>query len=265
MWTRTKRTGDEQLPLLTTAYCSSQHAITGFTPNKLMLRREVHQPQDVWSGTAELRSGRAEAPEFLYNLTEGLKEAQSTAREHHRVAQERHKRTYTVRAGEHPYSVGDLVYVKDDTKKKGQSPKLQDPWMGPLIVSACPCPVLYEIRGRQRSKVIHHDRLKLYNSDVVPVWVQRLRSQVLQSYQSSAGLPPEVDSLTVPEPPRPEDISKDTTYCEEPLGSCDTGSPSQPGAPGCPLGKEPAARDSSESVVKTSSGRAFHKPARYKK
>lgn len=46
---------DEQLSLLASAYRSSQHAITGFEPN-MMLGREVHQPQDICSGTAELRS-----------------------------------------------------------------------------------------------------------------------------------------------------------------------------------------------------------------
>lgn len=172
---------DEHLPLLTSVYHSSQHAVTGFTPNRLMLGREVHQPQDIWSGTAELKSDRVEAPDFLYNLTEGLKEAQNTAREHLRVAQECQKKTYDVQAGERSYSAGDLVYIKDDTKKKGQSPKLQAPWMGPLIVSACRSPVLYEIRGRKCSKIMHHDRLKPYNSDEVPVWVQQLRSQVLHS------------------------------------------------------------------------------------
>ncbi len=38
---------DEHLPLLTSAYRSSQHAVTGFTPNRLMLGREVYQPQDL--------------------------------------------------------------------------------------------------------------------------------------------------------------------------------------------------------------------------
>ncbi|KAJ8354260.1 hypothetical protein SKAU_G00218270 [Synaphobranchus kaupii] len=76
-----QRNWDEHLPLLTSAYRSSQHAITGFTPNRLMLGREVHQPQDIWSGTVELKANRMEAPEFLYDLEEGLKEAHNVARE----------------------------------------------------------------------------------------------------------------------------------------------------------------------------------------
>lgn len=41
--------------------------------------------------------------------------------------------------------------------------------IGPLIVSAYKGPILYEIQGRKLSKVLHYDRLKRYNSDLVPV------------------------------------------------------------------------------------------------
>lgn len=152
-----QKNSDEHLPLLTSAYPSSQHAVTGFTPNRLMFGKEVHQPQDIQSGAAELKSDRMEVADFLHNLEKGLEEAQSTAREHLHTAQERQKKVYDVRAQETSYSAGDLVYVKDDTKRKGLSPKLQAPWKGPLIVSACRGPVLYEVQGLKRSKIMHHD------------------------------------------------------------------------------------------------------------
>lgn len=50
-----------------------------------------------------------EIPDFLYNLTKGLKKVQNTAREHLRMAQECQKKMYGVRAVAHSYSVGDLV------------------------------------------------------------------------------------------------------------------------------------------------------------
>lgn len=45
---QTQKNWDEHLPLLTAACHSAQHSSTGFTPNMLMLGREVHQPQDMW-------------------------------------------------------------------------------------------------------------------------------------------------------------------------------------------------------------------------
>lgn len=47
-----------------------------------MLGREVHQPQDIQFGAAELRSDRMEVADFLYSLEEGQKEAQNTAGKH---------------------------------------------------------------------------------------------------------------------------------------------------------------------------------------
>lgn len=255
---------DQQLPLLTSAYRNLQHAITGFTPNRLMLGREVSQPQDIWSGSAELKSDRADVPDFLHSLTEGLREAQNTAREHLRVAQECQKRTHDVRAGERSYSVGDLVYVKDDTKKKGHSPKLQGPWVGPLVVSACRGPVLYEIQGRKRSKIMHHDRLKPYSSDMVPMWVQRLWSQVLQSWQDLTEFSHVVESLAVLEPAASEDTPEGTLVHSEPVGSSSEDDLNQHGAPRRRPKTEPASRGNSESAVKTSSGRVVNKPLRYK-
>ncbi|XP_038154197.1 uncharacterized protein LOC119791901 [Cyprinodon tularosa] len=161
---------DEHLPLLTAAYRSTKNASTGCSPNRLMLGREVHQPHDIWSGAAEFRRDRCAVPEFLSELEQGLKEAQETAREHLKAAQERQKRTYDVRAKGKPYAVGDLVFVKDSTKRKGFSPKLQPPWKGPSIIASCLGPVLYEVIGKRDRKILHHDRLKPYTSDVIPGW-----------------------------------------------------------------------------------------------
>lgn len=81
--------------------------------------------------------------------------------------------------------------------------------MGPLIVSVCRGPVLYEIQGRKRRKIMHGG-LKPYNSDVVQVWVQRMQRKVLQLSKLSK-VPviqlPEEDSLLVPELPLQEDTS----------------------------------------------------------
>uniref|UniRef100_A0A3Q2Q0I0 Integrase catalytic domain-containing protein n=1 Tax=Fundulus heteroclitus TaxID=8078 RepID=A0A3Q2Q0I0_FUNHE len=118
---RNQKNWDEQLPLPTAAYRSSRHMVTGFTPNKLMLGREVHQPHDIQWGAARLKSNAMEVVDYIYKLEESLKEAQSLARSHLRTAQERQKR-------------------------KGLSPKLQAVWRGPLIVAAHRGPVLYEIQ-----------------------------------------------------------------------------------------------------------------------
>ena len=174
---------DEHLPLLTAAYRSAQHSSTGFTPNMLMLGREVHQPQDIWLGVAERKHGEKEPPEYVHDLQKSLGEVHEMARQHLHAAQQRQKRTHDLRAQQHSYNVGDLIYVRDSTKRKGFSPKLQAPWKGPCIVKARCGPVLYAILTQRETKVMHHDRLKPYTSDVIPAWIRRQRHTVLSQSQ----------------------------------------------------------------------------------
>ncbi|KAM3621086.1 uncharacterized protein V6R79_005938 [Siganus canaliculatus] len=68
-----------------------------------------------------------------------------------------------------------------------------------------------------------------YNSDVVPVWVQRLRSQVLKLSQDPAKQPLEEDSSVVPELPLREDTSTDLTEDCSSLQAPDRGEASQRG------------------------------------
>ena len=43
--------------------------------------------------------------------------------------------------------------------------------------------MLYEILTQRERKVMHHDRLKMYTSDVIPAWIRRQRHKVLPQCQ----------------------------------------------------------------------------------
>ncbi|KAK7918651.1 hypothetical protein WMY93_009935 [Mugilogobius chulae] len=179
-----QRNWEEQLPLLTAAYRSSRHTVTGFTPNKLMLGREVHQPQDVQS--------------------------------------------------------------------------------------ACRGPVLYEIQGPKRSTVMHHDRLKPYDGEVIPVWVSRQRSKLLQQCQDPNPESQEEDISLVPMSPLPDDpgpvegqLTKEQGSSGEAFQSVGPGEASQSKRPGC-RGRSRCDIDSSEKTVKTSRGRIVNIPERFR-
>uniref|UniRef100_A0A146QJK2 Pol polyprotein n=1 Tax=Fundulus heteroclitus TaxID=8078 RepID=A0A146QJK2_FUNHE len=263
---RNQKNWDEQLPLLTAAYRSSQHMVTGFTPNRLMLGREVHQPHDIQCGAARLKSNAMEVVDYIYKLEESLKEAQSLARSHLRTAQERQKKVYDLRANEHSYDIGDLVFVKDDTKKKGLSPKLQALWRGPLIVAAHRGPVLYEIQGPKHRTIMHHDRLKPYNSDVIPVWISRQRCKILQQCQDPDLHLNTEDAPLAPVLPLPDDPDK-ASQSEGPSESCQSdgsGQAVQPRGPVYQPGSRQGDEESSEKTFKTSSGRIVNRPERFR-
>ncbi|CAG2227664.1 unnamed protein product [Mytilus edulis] len=105
-------------------------------------------------------------------------EAHKFAREKLQAAQLRQKRTYDIKLYHKTYEVGDIVFKLDSTSKVGQSKKLRAPWQGPYVVIRVLSPVLYEITGRKKEMVIHHDRIKQCDDEIVPLWIKRLRNRL---------------------------------------------------------------------------------------
>ena len=57
--------------------------------------------------------------------------------------------------------------------------KLKSPWKGPYIITERKSPVLYNMKDRKKEEVVHHDRIKLYQNKNHPLWLSRLRNNVL--------------------------------------------------------------------------------------
>ena len=73
------------------------------------------------------------------------------------------------------------MYLKDDTKKIGKSPKLNPQlWIGPCVVIRRYSDLLYEVQlsPKKRTRVLHHDRLKPYPEVELPAWTQQLRDKL---------------------------------------------------------------------------------------
>lgn len=185
---------DSQLPQLAGAMRASVNRSTGFTANMLMLGREVSLPTD-------LRLPSPAAPPVdpathLGRLQETLLRVHQAARENLQVAQRYQKNFYDQKARVRSYEVGDLVYVLDSSTQKGVAKKLSPVWEGPFLVTGSPATHLYHVRGPRRSRVLHHDRLKPFHEEVLPMWVRRARHHLLPGQT----LP---TSSTEPDPPSP--------------------------------------------------------------
>lgn len=95
----------------------------------------------------------------------------------------RQKRDFDARIAQHNYEVGDLVYFFDGTKQKGKSPKLNPKkWIGPCVITKKHSDLVFEICLKQkgRRRILHHNRLKSYESDEVPAWMRRLQSKMTE-------------------------------------------------------------------------------------
>ena len=147
-----------------------------------MLGREVHQPISLAFGFPGSDNCPASPVEYVSDLWNKMSEIQVYVRKHLGIAAERQKRDYDSRISSNTYSVGDLVYYLDSSRKIGFSPKLRSqPWKGPFVVSKKFSDLLFEITGQQKSKVrvVHHDRLKPYHSNLIPDWVPSVRKSIL--------------------------------------------------------------------------------------
>ncbi len=173
------RDWDEHLPILAGAIRAMENRQTGFTPNMMMLGREVNQPIDLLVGTAGTMQERSEPAEYVKKLQQVMTKAHQLARKSIQTAQLRQKRDYDLKLNQNAFSVGDMVYQLNSASRIGVSNKLKSPWKGPYLVSEVLSPVLYRLRDRRRESVVHHDRLTLCEDRIIPLWMRRLRNQVL--------------------------------------------------------------------------------------
>ena len=89
-------------------------------------------------------------------------------------------RYYDLNANEKPYEKGDLVWTMNKSRKKGVCPKMQNRWIGPLLVLERLNDVTYRIKLNDKSeKVIHYDLLKPYIGREVPLWIKTAKNRLL--------------------------------------------------------------------------------------
>ena len=163
---------DTFLPLLAMAYRSSLHPATGFTPNRLMLGREITAPADLLYGCPGPRDrGEDKAPAYVQTLEHKMQEVHNLVREHLATAAERQKKNYDTKICVNNYNVGDFVYLRHYARKVGKCPKLQVKYKGPYVVVKKLSDWLYEVKAStntNRTVIVHHDRMRAYLSVVPP-------------------------------------------------------------------------------------------------
>ena len=156
---------------------SSRNRQTGYTPNLLMLGREVWKPVELVFGTSSKLSVQSES-RYVRDLKNTLENAHSLARKHLRSSQAIQKRHYDLHASHSSFKVGDVVYRKYRSTKSMNSRKLCPVWSGPFLIVGVVSPVLYCVRSRRRSTLEHVDCLKPCFEKNIPSWVLRARDKL---------------------------------------------------------------------------------------
>ena len=169
---------DKYLPFISAAIRCTENKTTGFTPNLMMLGREIRTPLEV-VGLASQKPKEQEPHKYVIELLEKLQKVHDIARRNIGAHLVKQKRTHDVKLFENQYQKGDLVFKLDSSAKAGRCRKLRPIYSGPLVVTRVLSPVTYEVEGRKRKEVLHHDRLRKYPDVHIPLWLRRKRHQIL--------------------------------------------------------------------------------------
>ena len=166
---------DKNLQLIAGAIRCTVNRNTGYSPNKVMLGREVTQPLELMCG---IQTEPQAVSDFVKQLESELREIHHETRQALKMAQRRQKNEYDLRQNVSRYQEGDAVLLINSATKIGQNKKLQPIWLGPFLVTKVISPTLYQICSQKKTFVVHHDRIRRCHDNVLPLWLQRKKQRM---------------------------------------------------------------------------------------
>ena len=174
---------DKYLQLHLGAIRCTENRSTGYTPNLLMLGREVKQPLEMMLAREEDGSS---CHEHVDKIQEKMREVHQATRAALREQQRRQKRDYEFRVYSKRYEVGDAVFIINSASKVGQCRKLSPLWKGPFLVINVLSDILYEVVTSKKTMVVHHDRMRKCTDTMLPVWLTRKRDKLASGEKHDA-------------------------------------------------------------------------------
>ena len=152
---------DEQIPVAVAAYNATEHATTGFTPNRLMFNREMRHNFDKMLPEAVDPEKLETWDEYVQRMDQQTREAFQVARETIGRSVLLQKKYYDKNSNLIKYKVGDAVMVRDHRQHEAGTAKLSDKYDGPYFVIDVLSDVNFRLAKTEndKAKVIHHDRM----------------------------------------------------------------------------------------------------------
>ena len=123
---------DSYIPYALYAYRTAVHATTGETPFFLVYGRDEVSPSD-----ARLRQwieGKTSVHSYAREVIERLRKAREQVIENLLKQKKHNEYYYNKERGENPYRVGDVVWLRVEKQKEGDSRKMKPCWRGPYRI-----------------------------------------------------------------------------------------------------------------------------------
>ena len=170
---------DLNLGCLAGAYRATPNEATKLSPNLMTLGREVRLPAELVFGCAtdKARQNVTNYGDYVDGIREKLNLAHSIARKHLKSSCKRSKAIYDTKMLFNNYNIGDVVWCLAETRKVGESPKLQPAYEGPCLIIQKYSPINFVVKTNNglTERVVHHNKLKPYEGISIPNWIKKLK------------------------------------------------------------------------------------------
>ena len=145
------------------AYRATRHDATGYSPNFLVLHREVRVPVDLMY-EAPPEKPTEDYDDFVEKIRERTTTAYAKVRQQLRRSAERNKRYYDIGLTPKRFAPGQWVLYFNPRKLRGKQMKWQRQYEGPYLVVETPSTLTAKIQRNPKSqpKVVHIDKLREY-------------------------------------------------------------------------------------------------------
>ena len=176
---------EDHLRLLCTAYNSSVHPTTGYTPFYLMFGCNTRMPIDLMYGSCPTEVNQpSNANEFVAKLQDRLQKAYTRVRDTMVHQLDRQKELYDERIHGKPLKRDDLVWLHSKVIPRGVGRKLHRPWTGPFRVVKRLSDSVYRLQNSSSSRhqlTVHFNRLKLCPEGIQLPTVLKQKRQLPQT------------------------------------------------------------------------------------
>jgi transposase InsO family protein len=164
---------DRFLGCLAGAYRATVHESTGYTPNMLMLGREVRLPAQILYTSPNNAEEFDSYSDYVEKLKDRMERAHEVAREHLQKSAKRQKEHYDGKCLLYSYDAGDLVWYATPTTDSHLAPKLRKSYTGPVVILKKINDLNYVIQTncQKTEKVVHHNKLLPYKGSQKPRWI----------------------------------------------------------------------------------------------
>ena len=166
---------DKHLGCLAAAYRATMHESTGLTPNMLMMGREVRLPAELMFGKVKPNSTEvASYGEWVTKLRDRMQHAHDVARKYLEAATKRQKDYYDAKGSYHSFRNGDLVWYASELGQLHLTPKLRNPFIGPVLVlkKFNDLNYLLQFDATGTKRVVHCNKMKPYLGSQTLKWAK---------------------------------------------------------------------------------------------